>query len=123
MNLEQFEKVVDGRLQRIVSILKRKADEYARGDRLSNFKRAAKILGSSPERALLGMMAKDWVSVLDLIEDLDRGVLAPQWMWEEKIGDAINYLILLEAMGSERHQWIMSQGDSGIEAQPKKHRK
>lgn len=98
MTAEQFDAIVESRLAFIKTILGKKAKEYAIGDRLYNFKRAAEILRTTPQRALAGMLAKHLVSVLDLIE----GSLTPsEYMVNEKIGDAINYLILLEAVLKE----------------------
>ena len=58
----------------------------------------AEIMRTTPQKALAGMFMKHLVSVLDLIE----GSLSPsEYMVNEKIGDAINYLILLEAVLKE----------------------
>lgn len=102
MTTAEFNKIVASRLVMIEKVLAAKASEYARGDRLSNFKRAAAMMKVSPERALLGMMAKHWVSVLDFIDDIDIDILHGDWEWDEKLGDSINYLILLEALAAER---------------------
>lgn len=73
-----------------------KAAEYADDkDRLRNFKLAANLQGVSPRQALGGMLAKHLVSVFDLINDKDP---APQHIWDEKLGDASNYLVLLKAL-------------------------
>ena len=95
-NLDQFDTVCRERLDKIQSILLAKGKEYAKeGDRYHNFKVAARVLGTTQEKALLGMMIKHWVSILDIIEEPGN------WSDEvidEKIGDMINYLILLEGM-------------------------
>jgi hypothetical protein len=84
-------------------MLGQKAEEYARdGDRLSNFKRAAALLKCHPARACVGAWSKHLTSILDMVDDLDQGKKG--WsiaVWEEKLGDAINYLILLEAIIKE----------------------
>jgi len=81
-----------------------KAEEYATdGDRYHNFNVAGKILGATPERALIGMWMKHLVSVLDLVEWIDfRPEKLNEEIINEKIGDAINYLILLEGMLNRR---------------------
>ena len=99
MDTVAFNKVVDRRIRRVQDVLAGKAKEYAIGDRLYNFKRAATILGTTPEKALAGMFMKHLVSVLDLIEGSTEST---ELMVDEKIGDAINYLILLEAIFKER---------------------
>lgn len=99
----EFKKVLEYRIHRIREVLDRKSGEYARnGDRLSNFKRAAGYLQCTPEYANLGANSKHLTSIADMVDDLDRGVSSSMELWEEKIGDAINYLILLEALVHER---------------------
>lgn len=99
MNNTQFETILTARLESIRATLGSKAKEYAIGDRLYNFKRAAEIGRTTPAKALAGMMMKHLVSVIDLIE----GSTEPtEYMVNEKIGDAINYLILLEAVFKEK---------------------
>jgi len=99
MNADQFNSILQKRLESIESTLGSKAKEYAIGDRLYNFKRAAEILRTTPQKALAGMFMKHLVSVMDLIEG---SIAATEPMVNEKIGDAINYLILLEAILKEK---------------------
>jgi hypothetical protein len=102
MNTECFNKVVSHRVNTIHSVLAAKASEYARGDRLGNFKRAASMQGVTPEKALVGMKAKHDVALQDFINDLDVGKIQCYERWNEKIGDIINYLILLDGLVQER---------------------
>lgn len=102
MNTKDFNKVIEDRLSLCKSVLCRKADEYATDDRLHNFKVAANLQGCTPEKALAGMMCKHTVSVYDLINDLENGKCATREMWDEKIGDSLNYLLLLTALLDER---------------------
>ena len=44
------------------------------------------------------MMCKHTVSIYDLINDFENGNSIPIDLWNEKIGDSINYLLLLNAM-------------------------
>lgn len=105
MNNDDFNKLVEVRIAKTREVLFQKNKEYSSDtDRLHNFKVAARI-GSkeeSPERALLGMWRKHLVSVFDLIDAADRGEITYEGVRDEKIGDAINYLILLEALLYER---------------------
>jgi hypothetical protein len=99
MNSHDFDIILSERIIAIKKTLGSKAKEYAIGDRLYNFKRAAEILRTTPQKALVGMFVKHLVSVMDLIE----GSIEPtEYMVNEKIGDAINYLILLEAIFKEQ---------------------
>jgi hypothetical protein len=99
MTSEQFESILDKRVASIKTTLSQKAKEYAIGDRLYNFKRAAELLRTTPQKALLGMLSKHLISVLDLIEGSLPSI---ESTIDEKIGDTINYFILLEAVLKEQ---------------------
>ncbi len=88
--------------------------EYATSDRLHNFKVAAELQNCTPMTALAGMMAKHTVSVYDLIQRQENGADVSPEMWDEKIGDHINYLILLSAMVRENFS-IFSRDSSFFE--------
>jgi hypothetical protein len=98
MKQEQFNDILKFRLNAIQETLNNKAKEYAVGDRLYNFKRAAEMLRTTPEKALFGMFMKHFVSVMDLVEG---SIVPTEYLINEKLGDAINYLILLEAILKE----------------------
>ncbi|MDB4261303.1 hypothetical protein N9878_00410 [bacterium] len=96
MKAESFNKIVQEYTRNITELLASKGDEYSRGgDRLSNFKNAAHHAKSTPAQALVGMKLKHDVSINDMIEDSADGLKVPYSRMKEKIGDAINYLILL----------------------------
>lgn len=98
---ELFEKVLEDQLRQTKKVLGVKGTEYSKGgDRFSNFKDAARIEKTSPEQALLGMMVKHEVSVRDIVISLP--FLPSESMLDEKIGDWINYLILLKGLITER---------------------
>lgn len=104
MDNYDFNTVVEHRISSIREVLLKKAAEYARnGDRLHNFKRASAIEQCSPVMALRGFLTKHIVSIYDMIDDCEAGCKARPDIWNEKIGDAINYLILLEALITETH--------------------
>ena len=96
----QFEKVMETRLAKIAEVLSAKRKEYAtEKSRYHNFEVAARKMGCTPEQALMGMKVKHTVSIDDLVEwaaDMDPRLTIS--MIDEKIGDEINYLILLEGM-------------------------
>lgn len=99
MNGIAFNTIIDKTLDRCKEILKTKAGEYATDiDRLHNFKVAAVIENCTPAQALGGMMAKHTVSVYDMI---NSGKDYPMELWDEKITDSINYLLLLKAIVEE----------------------
>ena len=99
MTEKQFDIHVDERIEKIIEVLQIKAKEYRKNDNpFHNFDRAAAMNDCTPERALMGMLAKHQISVLDLVDDIDRGNIPSRELTEEMIGDHINYLILLEGL-------------------------
>jgi len=99
-----FYALVQERCEKIKDILAEKGAEYASDDdRFHNFNVAARIYNTTPVKALKGMMLKHEVSVLDFIEWDDT---APEKLTneliDEKLGDNINYLILLEGLLKKR---------------------
>ena len=100
MNNEDFKVVVDGCIENIKQVLDSKSQEYSSADdKLHNFVAAAKLMRcKSKEFALLGMLNKHLVSVVDMILKYEQeGVLPSAKLVNEKIGDSINYFILLKA--------------------------
>lgn len=105
MKGEDFNQVVEKRILQIRRVLQAKACEYATDDdRMHNFKVAARLEQNeqSQEQALWGMLKKHLVSVIDIVEMTGRGICPAPELVDEKIGDSINYLVLLEAMLVER---------------------
>lgn len=100
MNSEEFKKVVDGCIENIKKVLESKSQEYSsKDDKLHNFVEAAKIMRcKTKEFALLGMLNKHLVSIIDMVEKYEKyGILPDENIVEEKIGDGTNYFILLKA--------------------------
>jgi hypothetical protein len=98
MNVNEFNGIIRRQIQHSEQVLIQKAGEYATEDRLHNFKVAAALKGETPAQALAGMMAKHTVSVYDmLLSDAEF----PPALWDEKIGDHINYLLLARAVVEE----------------------
>ncbi len=102
MDNERFEKIVATETAMIQDVLTSKADEYARGDRLSNFKKMGALLGITPEKALITLVTKHYAALTDFINDLDDGLEQPYDRWNEKIGDIECYMVLLKALVIER---------------------
>lgn len=96
MTNERFESVVDEQFKRCKSTLYHKSNEYSsEEDRLHNFKCAGGYQNKDPKDALLGMMTKHLVSISDMCQDGKPHTLD---LWNEKITDAINYLLLLKGL-------------------------
>ena len=102
MTREDFSRRVEKRIDLVRQTLLTKHKEYAKDDNVfRNFDEAAgglSLHGSSAE-VLWSYMTKHLVSIKDIVADnkpVDAAVVS------EKIGDVINYLILLEAMLNEQ---------------------
>lgn len=100
MKVEVFEKLFEEQIERSRKVLVEKAKEYATGDRLHNFRIAAALEDQTLPQALAGMMAKHTISVYDMCRS---GEAYPIELWQEKITDHINYLLLLNAVVREAH--------------------
>ena len=100
MTNEQFNKIVENQLNICKDILTLKRMDYdgVEGDRFNAFKRAATLQNCNIKQALAGMMAKHTTSVYDMCESNETYSKA---MWQEKITDHINYLLLLRAIIEE----------------------
>ena len=85
-------------LKHCENVLTAKHKEYATEDHFHNFNVAASLQGVTSQQALIGMMDKHVVSVHDLVNDHAEGRKISTEMWQEKIGDNINYLLILWAM-------------------------
>lgn len=103
MNSPDFERVIEEQFTLCRNIMIKKADEYATDDRLHNFKVAAELQGVNPKTALAGMMAKHTVSVYDMCGKNEEYSMD---MWNEKITDHINYLLLLKALITEAKEIV-----------------
>lgn len=95
MQVIEFNKIVNEQVDICLDMLVKKAEEYATNDRLHNFKVAAGIQSCTNVQALGGMMAKHTVSIYDMINSGEKYSLD---LWDEKITDHINYLLLLSAV-------------------------
>jgi len=98
MTHDEFDKLFEAQVERSRSVLVQKSKEYSTEDKLHNFKVAAAVQGITPLEALAGMMAKHTVSVYDILRI--KGPVNPD-MFDEKITDHINYLILAKALFEE----------------------
>lgn len=97
MTTDQFNKIVGDQITKTTDLLCKKGYEYADNsgiDRLSAFKNAAALQQCSTPVALGGMLAKHIVSIYQMLPDYDR---YSSEKWDEKINDALNYLLLLKA--------------------------
>jgi hypothetical protein len=105
MTRQNFNRVIENRINLLNYVLKTKGNEYANNDEVfHNFKQAVGIsFTNSPEKVAWEMMVKHLQSIKDIIHQVSISDNYPSEAFvEEKIGDAINYLILIEGMLKER---------------------
>lgn len=96
MNSTDFHKVFEYRMKMVENTLFKKAAEYAmEDDRLHNFHAAGAMKGETPAQALWGFVVKHIISVQDIVKS--GRAMTPAEV-DEKIGDIITYMILLEAV-------------------------
>lgn len=99
MTIERFNEIIQQQLRKTADLLTVKGNEYAPDvDRLAAFKQAADLQQISVPEALGGMLAKHIVSIYQMLHDAS---LYTDEKWDEKINDAINYLLLLKACIAE----------------------
>lgn len=105
MTQEKFNSFAKNFVKQTTSVLYAKGKSYAlnRNDRLEHFKSAAEYLNTTPQEACLAQATKHFISIRDMVcarkpcSDKETIEFSPE-QWDEKIGDAINYLVLLRAL-------------------------
>ena len=99
MTIERFNEIIQQQLRKTAELFTVKGNEYAPDvDRLAAFKQAADLQQCTVPEALGGMLAKHIVSIYQMLHDAS---LYTDEKWDEKINDAINYLLLLKACIAE----------------------
>lgn len=100
MTTQEFNKATAYMLQTCLDTLSQKNKEYSGDDedRLIAFKCAAGLSDTTATDALFGMLSKHLVSISQMCRSGKKYSLG---LWEEKIGDAINYLLLLYGLAEE----------------------
>lgn len=93
-----YENAIESMIGHCGRTLLKKHKEYATEDDFHNFNVAAALQHITPQQALIGMMDKHVVSVHDLVNEHAEGREVSAEVWREKIGDNINYLLILWAM-------------------------
>jgi len=107
LTFEQFEEIVSRRAKLTWETLVKKGKEYATVDRaMDSFHDQAQFsMHEQPTSVAWELMVKHLYSVRRLIKEYETDNKIPsQYMIDEKIGDAINYLILIEALFKELEQ-------------------
>lgn len=93
-----FENIVNETIDKIKKTLIIKAKEYRRNNNpFHNFEEGSKITGLTREKVLDGMLLKHEISIKDITNDLDYGILPSESVVDEKFTDNIIYLIIKKA--------------------------
>ena len=103
-NQTQLTKILENCIKKMKEVLSAKNKEYSDGeDRLANFRRSGGLQGICPEKALIGMWSKHVVSIIELAKWAEtEDPRLTEKIVDEKIIDAMNYLVLLRALLAER---------------------
>lgn len=103
MSHDDFAKMLDRRVQLTREVLVLKSREYSTADdKLHNFRRAAELDPTrSAAQHCLAFAHKHYVSLHDLVDEFANGDRRKAAILSEKVGDLVNYLILLEAILTE----------------------
>lgn len=102
MTATEFDRLLEQRIDRMRAVLASKAVEYASNEeRLYNFKSAEGLDDRHPAQVCWGYLLKHLLSVRRLSDATASGSSVPLEVIDEKIGDAVNYLVLLEAILKE----------------------
>ena len=89
--------MVKNTLSECESVLIKKGNEYHRNDNpLHNFEYGSLIVGKTREEVIQGFALKHLISVLDIVNDISKDKNPSKEITDEKIGDLINYLLLLK---------------------------
>lgn len=109
MDNDTFNANIEARVKQSLDTLYAKNSAYnPDADKLAGFKLAGGLQGITAREALGGMMAKHTVSVYDLIRQKD---LASDELWTEKLGDHLNYLLLLSAVVADERDELEKDMD------------
>ena len=94
MTPERFNLILEERIAKMRDVLASKSKEYSTStDKLYNFTEGCEMAGQTPKAYLWCLLTKHLMCVRDMAYDK----LSPSYT-DEKIGDAISYLVLLEAL-------------------------
>lgn len=98
MTEKRFDEVVDEVCEQISNVLKVKAKEYRRNNNpFHNFDIGSQRSGLIREKVLDGFLLKHEISIADITNDLEKGILPSKELLDEKFGDNIIYLIIKKA--------------------------
>ena len=104
MNQKAFTTLLEKIFDRSRQVLARKRAEYIHNqDVFSSFKKGTQMsFHSMPEKVAWEYACKHLESIKSMIDNIDKGEEPDADLINEKFGDTINYLILIEGMLKDR---------------------
>ena len=110
MSVKEFNNFVESKVNQYIKVLKEKGNNnigyQTKGNRLSYFYKHANILKITPERAALDLAIKHFISVVEMVNNIDGDIVFSEEYADEKIGDLINYMLFIRALIHERNNQI-----------------
>jgi hypothetical protein len=104
MTRDKQKQIFDAFVSKQWDIMDSKAKDYANDDRLSNFKRVGSMCGTSPEMAIMHLIATKVARLTELFS----GKTPNNESVEDSILDLANYTILLQMAREERKPQVKS---------------
>ncbi len=93
---KEFERFFEERLRKCKETLIIKAREYASDtDKAHNFNEAGRMMNMRPEQIAFMYMMKHFQSLTDIVMN---GKQVSKEVWDEKVGDLLNYWFLIDAI-------------------------
>ena len=94
MNFDKFQEEIESTLEKVKEVLLIKGKEYVRNNNpLHNFEVGARKKDTTREKVLDGFLLKHEISIEDMTNDLDLGILPTKEKVNEKFIDNIVYLL------------------------------
>lgn len=113
MDAHRFNEVIEEQLERSTTVLFLKNANYnPTADKLRGFKASAAMRETSAKDALAGMMLKHTLSIYDMCGTEETFSAE---VWNEKITDHINYLLLLRAVVQEEEIDLRTSSDKDLQ--------
>lgn len=98
MTEDTFDWLVEDTLNNIKETIIIKGKEYRRNNNIfHNFDVGSQRTGLIRERIIDGFLLKHEISISDMVDDLEKGILPSKEAIEEKFNDNLIYLILKKA--------------------------